>query len=345
MSPIVSVCMPVRDAEATLVQAVDSVLQQSLSDIELIVVDDGSRDGSNAILEGYRSRDSRVRVLTGEAAGVAAALRRGCAESAGRYIARMDADDVSLADRLERQVRFLDERPETAIVGGAYVQIGEAGTRGRTVSPPSSNRAIRRALATHNPIAHATATMRREAYEAVGGYRLDRAEDYDLWARMAERFRLANLRAPVLLKREHISQVSATQLEADVVACLAIAAAARARAGGKPDPLEGELISTTLLAKLGVGAPAVRAAMLDAYVSRAAALFDVGATLDADAMLQRALELEPDRADQIRTAYALRACRSAAFAGRPFEAARLGLSAVARRPGAAVGALGRALRR
>jgi hypothetical protein len=337
--------MPVRDAAPTLVEAVDSILRQTLDDLELIVVDDGSRDGSAEILEGYRSRDPRVRVLTGEAEGVAAALRCGCAEARGRYIARMDADDISLGDRLERQVRVLDASSETAVVGGAYVLLGSDGARGRTVRPPSSDRAIRHALRSYNPIAHATATMRRDAYEAVGGYRLDRAEDYDLWTRLAERFRLENLRSPVLLKREHAAQVSATQLEADVVACLTIGAAARARAEGEPDPLTGAPLSADLLAKLGVDPSAIRDSLLDAYVSRAAALSDVGAAPDAEAMLERAFELDPDRAGRIRAAYTLRACRSAAAAGRPFKAARMGLGGLARRPGAAAAELVRALRR
>jgi hypothetical protein len=344
--PLVSVCMPVKDAAATLREALDSILGQTLEDFEVVVVDDGSRDESPSILSEYRARDARVRVLQVEEAGVGAALRIACAEAGGRYIARMDADDVALPQRLEQQVAFLDAHSDTAVVGGAYILIGADGTRGRTVRPPSSDSAIRRALERYNPIAHSTVTMRRDAYERVGGYRLARAEDYDLWTRIAEHFRLANLREPVLLRREHTGQVSHLTLEPEVAAVLAIAAAARARREGRPDPLASVVEpSVDVLEQLGIRQERLRQAVLEAHVARAAALADVGSVGAAAQLLQRALDLAPEEDARVRAAFALRLCRSALLSGKPLAAARVALETAMRRPGATARELARAVRR
>src|SRR5262245_48539446 len=112
----VSVVMPVRDGERFLGEAVDSILGQTLADLEL--VDDGSTDSTPEILAGYAARDPRVRVHSRPAGGLTAALNAGCALAVAPYIARMDADDVSLHDRLELQVSFLDAHPEVGLLGG-----------------------------------------------------------------------------------------------------------------------------------------------------------------------------------------------------------------------------------
>src|SRR5207244_9535415 len=106
---------------------VESVLAQTLADLELIVVDDGSTDGTAAMLASFAERDLRIRVQTRSPAGLAPALNAGCALARAPYIARMDADDVSLPDRLERQAAFLDSHAEVALLGGGVILIDEAG--------------------------------------------------------------------------------------------------------------------------------------------------------------------------------------------------------------------------
>src|SRR5262245_50060119 len=108
--------MPVRDAGATLGEAMDSLLAQTFRDFEIVAVDDGSTDDSRARLEAYAARDARVRVLAGPAQGLVAALERGRAACRAPLIARMDADDVAAPERLARQVALLEARPELGLV-------------------------------------------------------------------------------------------------------------------------------------------------------------------------------------------------------------------------------------
>ena len=207
-----------------------------------------------------------------------------CALARGRYIARLDADDIALADRLERQVMHLDRHPETAVVGGAYVVLHEDDTLGRTVHFPASDRAIRRAMLRYNPIPHPAATFRREAFERVGGFRFHEfGQDYDLWLRLAESHGVANLRRPVIYRREHSGQLTHERLAEQVTAMLVVAAAARERQAGSPDPLER--VGPTpdweqLHAQLGLSQARRRAAFERAEAGRIVAL---GTALPDDA--------------------------------------------------------------
>jgi glycosyltransferase involved in cell wall biosynthesis len=230
--------MPVFDSERFVAEAIESVLAQSFGDFELIVIDDGSRDRSRQVVSRFARRDLRVRLLVNERnLGVGETLNRGWREAQAPYIARLDADDVALPDRLSKQVSFLDGHPEVAAVGGALIRIGETGARGANVTFPLSDRGIRTTLGKRSCIAHSAALIRREALERIGGYRLNEAEDLDLWLRLSEDWELANLAEPVLLYREHPGQVTLATFERQAVATLAVYASARARRAGRRDPL------------------------------------------------------------------------------------------------------------
>jgi glycosyltransferase involved in cell wall biosynthesis len=194
----VSVVMTAHNEEAFIGEAVASILAQTLADFELLVVDDGSTDGTAAVVE--RFRDPRVRLIRQANAGQPRAMNRGISEARGDLVARHDADDLSLPERFERQVAFLDAHREIALVGtGALLR--DAAGRDRVFRAVESWDEIRRALAWGNPIVHTSVMMRRTALEQVGAYADMQFEDYDLWIRMAEALPMANIAAPLVVRR------------------------------------------------------------------------------------------------------------------------------------------------
>ena len=116
-NPLVSVVMPAYNAEQYAAPAIESILSQTFADFELIIIDDGSTDNTAAVIEGFSERDSRIRTFHQPNSGAAATMNRGCALATGKYIARMDADDLSHPQRLKRQVEFLESRPDIDICG------------------------------------------------------------------------------------------------------------------------------------------------------------------------------------------------------------------------------------
>jgi glycosyltransferase involved in cell wall biosynthesis len=190
-APIVSVVMSVYNARAHVREAVESILRQTYDDFELVVIDDGSTDGSGELVSKFT--DERIRLVRQSNCGLAAALNHGIMLARGRYIARMDADDVSDLDRLLRQVDLLNVRPDVAIVGTSFEVIDERGNHLETFWALPHDEDIRRQLLVRNPFGHGTVMIRKEALLAVGGYRLVAIEDYDLWIRVLREYRGANV--------------------------------------------------------------------------------------------------------------------------------------------------------
>lgn len=259
--------MPARNAEAFVAAAVESVLAQTFADLELVVLDDASVDGTRAVLDRYAD-DRRVRVVDGPGAGLTPALNTVCAAARGEYLARMDADDVALPDRIRRQVEFLDTHPEVGAVGGGVELIDERGAVTGTARYPVEPAAVASALHAYNCLPHAAVTIRRTAFEACGGYRLTYAEDYDLWLRMVESWQLANLPDPVLQLRSHAGRFSLEHLEAQALGMLLVRAAAAARRGGRPDAVAPDGPPTReLVREWGISEETIDDAVLDALAS------------------------------------------------------------------------------
>jgi glycosyltransferase involved in cell wall biosynthesis len=266
--PAISCLMPVRDGERFLAEAVESVLTQSFSDLELVVVDDGSTDSTPRLLDEFASRDSRV-VVVGKEPGrnLAEALNLGARNCRAPIIARLDADDVAMPERFQQQVRFLAENPEVSLLGGQALLVDEDGREFGRAAYPLSDSELRTALDTMNPFVHSAIAMRRDSFEQVGGYRVnfDHAEDVDLWLRIAEGHQLANLPDVVVKYRIHGNQLSLGKQEVQPLFAVAARASARARSAGGPDPFEDVLrIDEAFLKSHGATGEEITAAVVDA---------------------------------------------------------------------------------
>jgi len=254
-TPSVSVVLPVFDGEAYLAQAVESILAQSLGNIALIAIDDGSRDRSLEILRAHAVADPRLRVVARENRGLVATLNEAIALADSEFVAIMNADDISLPTRLEKQLVFLQSHPQVAVVG-CQVQLLTGGSAPSIVARlPVEPAAVRAFLPLASPVAHPAVMFRRQAVIDCGLYReqMMPAEDYDLWLRISEHHDIANLPEVLLQYRLHAGQVSANRFEAVAVATLAAQMASRSRLRGEPDPLEGvDVLSPAVLKRMGI---------------------------------------------------------------------------------------------
>jgi glycosyltransferase involved in cell wall biosynthesis len=264
----ISVVTSVFNGEAFLGQAIESILDQSFLDFEFLVIDDGSTDSTPKIISNYAHRDKRIRVVRHDNRGRAESLNIGIGLASGKYIARMDADDVALPHRLEKQIEFMEQNPGVGVLGGAYDLINVNGDVINRVRPPLEDTEIRSLMLRYNPMCHPTVVMKKDIALASGGYRaalLD-ADDYDLFLRMAERSKLANLQESVLQYRLHAGQVSVRNLKHQTFCVVAARYAASVRGSGRTDPLSNVTeISAELLSSFGVAAEEINYSLSGAY--------------------------------------------------------------------------------
>ncbi len=211
LKPLISVLMPVYNAEKYIHDAVDSILQQTLTDFEFIIINDGSTDGSLKILETYAKQDKRIELISRENKGLVATLNEGIALANAPIIARMDADDISLPTRFGEQVSYLDNNLGVVCVGGSAIIIDEAGRELTKLQTPEDNSKIQAELLKgHASLFHAAVMFRKKVTQQVGLYRneLYPAEDLDLWLRLGEQGELANLNKTVIKYRFHSNSIS-----------------------------------------------------------------------------------------------------------------------------------------
>lgn len=264
--PAISVMMPVYNGQAFLSEAVESILNQTFADFEFIIIDNGSTDKTPEILARYAGRDPRIRVHLQEKRGVAHAVNLAVSLAKGRYIARMDSDDISLPTRLQQEFEFLENHPEIGILGSAAAIISAEGQPLDILRPPCSDSEIRLVMTTQsNVMIQPTVMMRREIVLALGGCRqqvLD-AMDYDFFLRALELCQIANLDELLLRYRVHAQQLSVRKIKSQVTSALAARAAAALRRSGRPDPLCSVTgVSLPLLESLGVGREQFRQTLL-----------------------------------------------------------------------------------
>jgi glycosyltransferase involved in cell wall biosynthesis len=231
------------NAARFIAEAIDSVLRQTWTDFELIVVDDGSTDASATIARERGSRDARVRVISRPNTGVCGARNDALAASRGRYMACLDADDVATPDRLEQQVRFLDGHPGCVLVGSWVTITDPRGVPLAVEKLPTTHEEIDARLLKGDGgvVRQPTVMLRREAVVAAGGYDPGYAasEDLDLFLRLAERGQLANLPRPLVNYRQHFASTNRTlYLAQNVERRRAVEDAFRRRFGSVPASLE-----------------------------------------------------------------------------------------------------------
>ena len=215
MIPKVSVILPVYNAQSYLRESIDSILAQSFEDFELIIVNDGSTDDSLEIVSSYT--DKRITLINQENAGLPVSLNRAIRVAKGQYLARQDADDVSLPSRLEEQVAYLDAHPQCALLGTWADILVENTPTDRRLHHPHLNGDIQIKLLFFNCFVHSSVMIRKIALEKSGLYPEDPEkfppEDYDLWLRIAKYFEVANLPKPLLQYRELPSSISRSKLQ------------------------------------------------------------------------------------------------------------------------------------
>lgn len=209
--PVITVVMSCYNASPYLARAIESVLSQTYGGYEFIAVNDGSTDGTLDILRRYASKDPRIIVLDKAHTGLADSLNAGLRGARGRWIARLDADDVALPDRLAKQVAFLQENPSIVLLGTDCVWTDARGRQTARYRYPSHHRdLVRHMELDRSPFHHSSVLFEKDAALALGGYnrRFAWAQDLDLWLRMSEQSPIACLSEPLVRIRRHGEQIS-----------------------------------------------------------------------------------------------------------------------------------------
>ncbi len=190
MAPKISVILPVWNAGDTLEPAIKSILGQTEEDFELVIVDDGSDDASDNIIARHAAADGRVRPVFIPHSGIVTALNIGLSQARGRYIARMDADDLSHPSRLEKQASYLDRNPDTGLVSCLVEHLGDHKEKAGYahyvdwINSLTSHEEIYLNRFVESPLAHPSVMIRRELIDTHGSYRDGSfPEDYELWLR------------------------------------------------------------------------------------------------------------------------------------------------------------------
>lgn len=193
--PKISVIMSVYNGEKFLKESVLSILNQTYADFEFIIINDGSTDLSLEILRGFEEKDKRIRLISRENKGLTPSLNEGIKLAQGEYIARMDSDDISMPERFEKQITFLEKNKDIALCGTWAINIDENGNEIGEYKTPITNKEIKKNILFHNPFIHPSVMIRKEIVNNIGLYneKIKYAQDYEYWLRMIKKNKVANL--------------------------------------------------------------------------------------------------------------------------------------------------------
>jgi len=194
--PRISVIMSVYNGQRHVSKAIDSIIAQTFSDWQFLIVDDASTDGTAVILKDYAAKDGRIKIITNpENLGLTKSLNIAIGRAEAEFLARQDADDISTPARLEKQLSYMEQHPEVAVVGCLGEIRNADGIVRKSKDRKFSGAGMKRYLAKHNVFIHGSVMMRKSCLAKVGFYRefFRYAQDYDLWLRLSEHFDLAIL--------------------------------------------------------------------------------------------------------------------------------------------------------
>jgi glycosyltransferase involved in cell wall biosynthesis len=202
----ISVLLPVYNGEKFLSESIESILNQTLKNFELVIIDDASSDKTWEIIKRYRKLDRRIVALRNERnLRISASLNKGLDVAKGKYILRMDADDWSYPRRLEKQYRFMEKHTEIGVSGGSIEVCDEKLKVINKRNYPISDKAVRKVIFRYSPFAHPATIWRKEIMKSAGGYNpnIPLSQDYDLYFRVGKISKFGNLNDVLIKLRTH----------------------------------------------------------------------------------------------------------------------------------------------
>lgn len=226
--PFVSVLIPAYNAEKYISEALQSVLDQTYEEFEIVIIDDNSTDTTWEVIQSFADQDSRIKPYQNEENLKVVQTRNKAfrlASDKAKYYAIMDADDIMLPTRLQRQITFLETNDDYGIVGGDLVLIDEESKAIKERQYPHTDSEIRQEMGWRNMIPQPATTLRAKVIDELGGYEVgpyDRAQDYELWCRIGTKYKLGNLRGAVLKYRMFKGQGKYTHLKETIKSTLRV---------------------------------------------------------------------------------------------------------------------------
>jgi len=209
--PLISIVMAVYNGEKFLTESIASILNQSFTKFEFIIINDGSNDDSLQIIETYAAKDDRIVIINQSNHGLAKSLNTGIKTAKGKYIARMDDDDISKPYRFEKQIKFLEANPEYIIVGGNADFINEDGTFVFKSSKKLNNADLKKNITSGNPFIHPSVMIKKSVFDSIDGYDTNINkffEDRLLWYRLKDEGKFCNLEESLISYRMRKNSIS-----------------------------------------------------------------------------------------------------------------------------------------